>query len=145
LQAISADNFLYMTLPVDPSTGQAFGTGDSLEVPNQIVFCGASTIDTAVHTCSGLPVGRRNSYWGPINWTFNAVVAKNFKLTERFNLQFRFEMYNMFNHSNYYVQVANADVSAFNTITAQKGVTPLSPSIVPNEHRDIQFGLKLNF
>jgi hypothetical protein len=143
LQAISADNFLYMNLPIDPSLGQPFGTGDSLEVPNQIVFCGASTIDTAVHTCSGLPVGRRNSYWGPINWTFNAVVAKNFKLTERFNLQFRFEMYNMFNHSNYYVQVANADVSAFNIITAQKGVTPVAGQ--PNEHRDIQFGLKLNF
>ena len=143
LKAISADNFLYQTLPIDPNIDQPFGTGDSLEVPNQIVFCGANTIDTAVHTCSGLPVGRRNSYWGPNNWTFNAVVAKTFKLTERFNLQFRFEMYNVFNHSNYYVQVANADVSSFNFITAQKGVTPVLGA--PNEHRDIQFGLKLNF
>ena len=140
LQAISADNFLYMTLPVD-STGTAIGTGDSLEVPNQVIFCGATSFNTSVHTCSGLPVGRRNSFWGPTNWVWNAVIAKNFKLTERFNLQFRFEMYNVTNHSNYYVTTNNADVSSFSDITAQKGVTPSGP----NERRNIQFGLKLNF
>jgi hypothetical protein len=140
LQAIGADNFLYMSLPTD-SAGNVQGVADSLEVPNQVIFCGASTINTSVHTCSGLPVGRRNSFFGPTNWVFNAVVAKNFKLTERFNMQFRFEMYNMFNHSNYYVTTSNADVSSFNTITAQKGVT----AVGPNERRNIQFGLKLNF
>jgi len=86
-------------------------------------------------------MGRRNAFTGPTNWTFNIVFAKTFKLTERFNLQFRGELYNAFNHSNYYVTTNNADVSSFNTITAQKGVVPGQP----NEHRDIQFGLKLNF
>ncbi len=109
-----------------------------------MVFCGASSNNTSVHTCSGAAVPNRNSWYGPTNWTFNIVFAKTFKLTERFNLQFRSEFYNLFNHSNYYVTTANAFVDSFTTIQAQKGVTPPG-STAPNEHRDIQFGLKLNF
>jgi hypothetical protein len=150
LRAISADNFLYMALPIDPNIDLPVGSGDALEVPGKYLpaydnaFCGgAAVLGGSNYSCSGVAPIARNSWQGPINWTFNAVVAKNFKLTERFNLQFRFEMYNMFNHSNYYVTTANADVSSFSVITAQKGVVPVAG--VPNEHRDIQFGLKLNF
>ena len=150
--AVGTNVFSYLSLPTDPNnpncldalgnTGNcAVNVGDSLEVPNQIVFCGASSINTSVHTCSGMATPNRNSWYGPLNYTFNIVFAKTFKLTERFNLQFRGELYNAFNHSNYYVTTANADVSSFNTITAQKGVVPGAA----NEHRDIQFGLKLNF
>jgi len=150
MSVISANNFEYMTLPIDPNLGQPVGTGDSLEVPGKYntdlnaLFCnGNAVLSGSNYSCSGVAPGRRNQYWGPNNWTFSGVVAKNFKLTERFNMQFRFEMYNMFNHSNYYVTTGNADVSSFNDITAQKGVTPVAGQ--PNEHRDIQFGLKLNF
>ena len=52
-------------------------------------------------------------------------------------------MYNVFNHSNLYVTTANADVSSFTEITAQKGIVPVTGA--PNERRNIQFGLKLNF
>ena len=34
---------------------------------------------------------------------------KNFKLTERFTLQFRGEMYNIFNHRNLYITTLNLD------------------------------------
>ncbi len=148
---IGANNFLYMALPVDPSTGLAVGTGDSLEVPGKYntdfnnTFCnGAAVLSGSNYSCSGLAPGRRNAYNGPVNWTFSGVVAKNFKLTERFNMQFRFEMYNMFNHSNYYVKTSNADVSAASPRSRLRRATPVAGT-VPNEHRDIQFGLKLNF
>jgi len=138
-----------MALPLD-STGLPVGNGDALEVPGKYLlaynnaFCGgAAVLGGSNYSCSGVTPIQRDSFHGPTNWTFNAVVAKNFKLTERFNMQFRFEMYNMFNHSNYYVTTGNADVSAAPAITATKGVVPVAG--VPNEHRDIQFGLKLNF
>ena len=150
--AVGPNNFSYLSLPTDPNNPNcldaannsgncAVNVGDSLEVPNQVVFCGANSINTSVHTCSGMAVPNRNSWYGPSNYTFNIVFAKSFKLTERFNLQFRGELYNAFNHSNYYINAANADVSTFNAITALKGVKPGAP----NEHRDVQFGLKLNF
>jgi hypothetical protein len=149
IHAIGADNFEYMALPLD-STGLPVGNGDALEVPGKYLlaynnaFCGgAAVLGGSNYSCSGVTPIQRDSFHGPTNWTFNAVVAKNFKLTERFNMQFRFEMYNMFNHSNYYVTTGNADVSAAPAITATKGVVPVAG--VPNEHRDIQFGLKLNF
>ena len=139
--AAGYDNFTYLNLPLD-SSGNVSGLADAIEVPNQQVFCGTSGPNNLLqYSCSGAAMGRRNAFTGPTNWTFNIVFAKTFKLTERFNLQFRGELYNAFNHSNYYVTTNNADVSSFNTITAQKGVVPGQP----NEHRDIQFGLKLNF
>lgn len=152
--AVGFDNFSYLTLPLDQNNVNcldalgnpapcAVNVGDSLEVPNQKVFCGADTINIHQHSCSGLPVPRRNSFFGPSNWNFDMVLAKKFKLSERFDLQFRGELYNAFNHHNYYITTANADVSTFNVITAQKGVVPIAG--VPDERRNVQFGLKLLF
>ncbi len=64
-------------------------------------------------TCTGLfgvgcsfpaDMTRRNAFRQPGYWNMNFGIYKNFKLTERFNMQFRSEFYNLFNHSNYYVQ-----------------------------------------
>ena len=49
---------------------------------------------------------RRNSFVGPSWWNMDMGIYKNFKLTERFNLQFRSEFYNIFNHHNFYVDGA---------------------------------------
>jgi hypothetical protein len=78
----------------------------------------------------------------------NFAAAKTFKLTERFNLQFRGEFYNAFNHSNYYINTANLDiengtgVTAIQAVKGEPGGTLLA---LPLERRNIQFGLKLNF
>ena len=40
----------------------------------------------------------RTSLVGPRSFTTDASVMKNFGLTERFNLQFRMDMFNLFNH-----------------------------------------------
>jgi hypothetical protein len=42
----------------------------------------------------------RNAFRGPGLWNLDAILMKNFRLTERAQLQFRFEAYNVFNHAN---------------------------------------------
>ena len=100
-----------------------------------------------MYSNSGLPQGHRNAYRGPGYWNFNFVVAKTFKLTERFNMQFRGEFYNAFNHSNYYILNGNLDLedgTGVTSVQTEKGVPYGSPTN-PTERRNIQFGLKLNF
>jgi len=145
--AVGYDNFNYLQLPTD-SSGSVVGLGNSLEVPGKYntqlngYFCGgAAVLSGSNYSCNGVAPAQRNSWYGPMNQSFNLVIAKMFKLNERFNLQFRTEMYNVFNHSNYYITTANTDISATSVITAQKGVVPNAN----NERRNIQFGLKLNF
>lgn len=87
-------------------------------------------------------VGPRNNFTGPGNHQFNAVFAKSFQLTERFNLQFRGELYDVFNNHNFYVQTGNADVSGgAQYVTAYKGGNGLPT----DERRNVQFGLRLAF
>ena len=143
LSAAAPNLFNYLPLPIDPSTGIPVNAGDALAVPN----CAQLDHGQCVYSISGLPQGHRNAYSGPGFWTFNFVVAKTFKLTERFNMQFRSEFYNAFNHSNYYITTGNLDVESGTGVTAiqaEKGIPYCSPTC-PTERRNIQFGLKLNF
>ncbi|HZD32864.1 MAG TPA: TonB-dependent receptor [Candidatus Angelobacter sp.] len=131
--------FNYLPLPLD-STGSPVGNGDALAVPN----CLQLDHGECSYSISGLPQGHRNAYSGPGYWNFNFVAAKTFKLTERFNLQFRGEFYNAFNHSNYYITTGNLDIeqgTGVTAIQAEKGI----PYVGATERRNIQFGLKLNF
>jgi len=141
--AVAPNLFNYLPLPFDPTTGLVVNTGDALAVPN----CAQLNHGQCVYSSSGLPQGWRNAYSGPGFWTINFVIAKAFKLTERFNLQFRSEFYNAFNHSNYYITTGNLDVSGgISAIQAEKGIPYCQPiNGCPTERRNIQFGLKLNF
>jgi hypothetical protein len=96
---------------------------------------------------SGPEPASRNAYASPGYWNFDFVFAKSFKLTERFNMQFRAEMYNAFNHHNLYVLPTNLDVSSgLPAVQVDKGgVNPLGPGSYTDERRNVQFGLKLNF
>jgi hypothetical protein len=96
--------------------------------------------------------GSRNMFTGPGNQNFNMVIAKTFKLSERFDLQFRGELYDVFNHHNFYLLTSNADVSpdcvacggsatAYTNVQAEKGGFG-NPT---DERRNVQFGLKLTF
>jgi hypothetical protein len=64
---------------------------------------------------------------------YNLSVARFFPLTERMNLQFRGDLINAFNHSNYEAADTNAADSAFGTVS----------SAYPP--RNIQFSMKLTF
>lgn len=74
----------------------------------------------------------RNILDAPGVQTFDLGIFKNFRLTERFNLQFRGEAFNALNHANF--SAPNADINAVN-----RGI--IGSTAIPN--RSIQFGLKL--
>jgi hypothetical protein len=69
-----------------------------------------NAIPTTVFPCP-YPAGMsgRNGFTGPNNWNFNLGIYKNFKITERWTLQFRNEWYNVFNHHNFYVDGSTAE------------------------------------
>jgi hypothetical protein len=77
----------------------------------------------------------RNSLWGPgvINW--DQAIYKRFGITERINLEFRAEFFNIMNHANFDVPAANISVPA------QVGRITNTTSVP----RDIQFGMRLTF
>ncbi len=101
------------------------------------------------------PVGelgnmQRDSLFGPDNITFNPSLQKLTKLSERFNLQFRAEFFNVFNRPNY----ANPGFPALqqggsNSAASVASGTPLPTfgqiTSINGTMRQIQFGLKLLF
>jgi len=103
----------------------------------------------------------RNAFRMPGVWHFDLGVYKDFKLTERFGLQFRTEMFNVFNHSNFYVLTGgnggSADLSGLLPLPAAPG-QPQQPGFIQGkrgtdldaggfilERRFIQFAVKLKF
>ena len=141
LAATGPNLFNWLALPIDPSTGIPVNAGDALAVPT----CAQLDHGQCVYSYSGLPQGHRNAFSGPGYYNFNFVIGKTFKLTERFNMQFRSEFYNAFNHSNYYIQTGNLDIEDGTGVTAIQALKGVPPVVGANERRNIQFGLKLNF
>ena len=145
LAAVAPNVFNWLALPIDPNTGTPINAGDALSIPT----CQYLDHGNCVYSISGLPQGHRNAYSGPGYWNVNFSAAKNFKLTERFNLQFRGEFYNAFNHNNYYINTGNLDVESGTNVTAIQAFKGLIPANAittpPPERRNIQLGLKLNF
>jgi len=142
--AVGANLFNWLALPIDPTTGAPVGAGNALAVP----VCATLDGGGCVYSINGLPQGHRNAYTGPGYWNINFVIAKTFKLNERFNLQFRSEWYDAFNHSNYYINAGNLDVeqgTGVTAIQAIKGEPGGGILVIPFERRNIQFALKLNF
>jgi outer membrane receptor protein involved in Fe transport len=134
--------FTYLPLPQDPSTGLPAGTG----VANPNPTCSGLLGVGCVYSSNGGSMPERNAYQGPGYWNIDFVAAKMFKLTERFNLQFRGEFYNIFNHHNLYISTNNLDVSGgLPAVQAEKGGIYGVGGQPTDERRNIQFGLKLLF
>ena len=72
---------------------------------------------------------------GPGFFNTDLGVLKSTRITERFNLQFRSEFFNVFNHPNFRLPASNISSSQKGRIT----------SVVDENQRIIQFGLKLLF
>jgi hypothetical protein len=96
----------------------------------------------------------RNTFRTPGVWKFNAQVSKDFAVTEKVKVQFRTEVYNLFNHSNLYLVYGNLDVGSFPgapVVTAVRGLrndTTAYTSTVENgriENRNVQFALRVIF
>jgi outer membrane receptor protein involved in Fe transport len=83
---------------------------------------------------------------GAYNLDFGAY--KSVRFTERMSLQLRLEMFNIFNHSNEYVNIGSAYIAGGSgDITASYGVIPNTATNGPQlyENRNIQLGAKFIF
>lgn len=102
------------------------------------------------------PTGRvgtsgRDQYYGPglANYDFSA--AKNFPLgTERMQLQFRGDLFNIFNHTNFSNPVSNQSSASFGQITSTVGssvatAVGTTAGLVGGGPRIVQFSMRLTF
>ncbi len=72
--------------------------------------------------------------YGPRRFTLDFNLAKRLKFTERANLEFRWEVFNAFNNTNFSVPVTDVFSRSFGEVTRTIG-----------EPRLMQFALKINF
>jgi hypothetical protein len=121
-----------------------------MNVPTSVDFtalspagCGASTSYQDPITCTGeFPTNGawpssmtgRNKFRGPGFWNADMGIYKKFKLSERFNLQLRGEMYNMFNHHPFAMIGSNNDASSTSTMQVKQ-----------LGNRNVQLGAKIIF
>lgn len=106
------------------STPTAHGGGTYLIVPG---------------TCHPGDLGR-DSITGPDFLNTDFSVTKNTKISERFNLQFRSEFFDIFNHPNFGNPILTATSSSFGKISSTR-----FPAGDFGSSRQIQFALKLIF
>jgi hypothetical protein len=81
----------------------------------------------------------RNSFVGPGNWSADMTMSKVFKITERINMKFDANGFNVFNRANFIL--ATAGGGAHNKYTSAnfgQAAGTLNP-------RELQFGVKVNF
>ncbi len=89
---------------------RAFGTIASALTGDNEVWADADTSK----------MSKRDAFRGPGTWNIDAGLYKRFRFTDRFAMQLRLEVYNLFNHANLYLNGAEADISTTDMITAYK-------------------------
>mgnify|MGYP000042663295 CR=1 FL=1 len=101
----------------------------------QFPFCGQLGASVLEPTDRSRPFGNamRNSVRGPKLYQFDMGLHKQFAITERMGLQFRFEAFNLFNRTNLAFADSNRTSANFGRLQNQ------FPS------RELQFALKFIF
>ena len=88
---------------------------------------------------------RRGALRGPDMVNFDFSVYKTFQLGERFGLQFRSEFFNIFNHPNFNLpnlgSGGGSSGAGFSNVAGGAAIT----QTIPDNQREIQFALKLQF
>jgi len=92
----------------------------------------------------------RGAFRGPGAWNDDLSIAKNFKLTERFALEFRAEAFNVFNHHNFYVNpdgnyIGGPTTSTLPVLEQKGGLGNSALGGNKDERRFVQFALRLSF
>jgi hypothetical protein len=100
---------------------------------------GGNTYPVVPGTCHPGDLGR-DALLGPTFLNTDFSLTKNTKLTERFNLQFRSEFFDIFNHANFGNPVLTATSSSFGKIQITR-----FPTGDFGSSRQIQLALKLTF
>jgi hypothetical protein len=82
----------------------------------------------------------RNTFVGPGYWAADTSIFKTLRMADRFQLQFRAEAFNVFNHTNFQLggTIGPANGNNLNNPQFGKAGGTFSP-------RNLQFGLKLSF
>jgi Carboxypeptidase regulatory-like domain/TonB-dependent Receptor Plug Domain len=89
----------------------------------------------------------RNEFYGPGFWNFDVVLSKRMKLSERFELETRFEGYNVFNHPHFLNPGTDAAGVGNLIESSQFGITnaTFTQPDGTTSARQIQVAMKLNF
>jgi hypothetical protein len=123
----------------------AFFTGTSAAIKENIhtdstgaiqLFANPTAAQGAFSFTNGGETGSRNTLRGPGFWNFDTSLSKSFNMpwSESHKLQFRWESYNAFNHTNFADPSADINAGTFGQITAQAG-----------SNRVMQFALRYDF
>ncbi len=135
------NNFQYITWPNPTATAIQCPAGGSLYPTwNTFYDCQNSTAyfnpivgisDFGPFPKTMLP---RNYFRGVGVWNIDMGIYKTTKVTERFNIQFRAEMYNMVNHANFYATTSDNELGSVPYISGSK-----------QGRRHVQLAVKLIF
>jgi hypothetical protein len=96
----------------------------------------------------------RNSFVGPGNWFADMTMSKTFKLTERVNMKFDANAFNVFNRANFILATAGGGANnkyaayAFDPTLArndQQAIGSFGQAAGTLNPREMQFGIKLSF
>jgi hypothetical protein len=83
---------------------------------------------------------RRNTFVGPGYWAADTSIFKTFRISDRFQMQFRAEAFNFFNYTNFQLCGTIGPVNGNNLNNPQFGKAGGTAN-----PRNLQFGLKLSF
>ena len=134
---------------------------ENLTVEDQLDPCGrvgADDPDNPGHFLGGQPLSpffvpcpgtvgnsRRNQLIGPGLAQWDMTLMKNTKITERLNLELRWEVYNILNRGNFYYFPDNTFGASFGTVTKTSDVASGNPVIAQGGPRNMNFSLKFTF
>jgi len=130
------------------------GTGNFNDRPNALADpnVGKQTVNSAFNTKAfSLPVtgnfgtAGRNTIIGPRFNVADFSTNKRTKITEKLSLQFRAEIFNIFNRPNFSLPNVQFDSAGFGSIGETPDISAGNPRLGDGGPRVIQFGLKLIF
>lgn len=88
----------------------------------------------------------RNLFRKPGKWMADSIFSKRFRFDSNKAVQIRFELYNLFNHANLYVDGAQNDISGTTLVTAFRGDLGSGDGVAAGDgQRRFQFGVKFEF
>lgn len=125
-----------------PTGGISFAGSDNpaaTTIANRLVFIGVPSQDLAatpgtVFQPFAATTTTRNAFRGPRFWNVDAALHKRFRFTETASLQFRAELFNVFNRANLFIPGNAIDVSSAGFIPAFR-----------SGQRNLQLAVKLLF
>ena len=82
---------------------------------------------------------------GPGLAQWDLTLAKDTRITERFHVEFRWEVFNVLNRANFFYFPDNTLGSSFGTITKTSDVAVGNPVIAQGGPRNMNFAVKFTF